>query len=130
MSVAVENFSAALPADESDVIPSVATPELVTDAEGLIRLHTEAHGRAELNDDGSGTLTHEDDPTFRFVVGHFEDGVFIKLGTNGVHALVYAISGSKVYQHVGYGESLSPGIDITDKSIEIAAVGNLLQKGK
>jgi hypothetical protein len=113
----------------------LAGPENVTDADGLSRLHDEAYARAGIrHEDGSGELVHEDDPSFRFVVGHFESGQFIKLGNNGVHTLVYSIQDTsqdtRVYQHVGKGDVLSPGDDITDKSTEIAAVGHLLQKGK
>src|SRR5687768_14329273 len=68
--------------------------ETVMDVDGLAQLHEEAIGRAEFDDQGNGVLTHEDDPSFSFVVGKFkyedDDALypFVKLGDNGVPTLI------------------------------------------
>lgn len=104
--------------------------EVVIDAAGLTRLHNEAFGRASIDERGYGTLVHVDDPSFKFVVGEFEQGLFVKLGNNGVTTLTYVIGENGVFQHVSTGDRLSPPVDITDKSLEIALIGTLLQQGE
>ena len=119
------------PLDQLDApaIGTPPTPEVITEASRLSQVHHEAYRRARPFSDTSGILTHEDDPSFRFVVGHFGEDQFIKLGNNGVSTLVYVIQKGKVLQHVSIGDTLTYNDDITDNLLEVAALANIIQKG-